>query len=73
MPVNLRSSWIAARPVVPLPANGSRTVPREILAACCECALAFLDGVDPEMELKNLNVMHQGFAAVRQTYDTHRV
>ena len=27
IPVNFRSSWIAASPVVPLPANGSSTVP----------------------------------------------
>ena len=27
IPVNRRPSWIAASPVVPLPANGSRTVP----------------------------------------------
>ena len=53
------------------PRNGDAVVPREILAACCEIALALLDGVDPEMELRNMNAVHQGFAAVRQTYDTH--
>jgi hypothetical protein len=55
------------------PRDGNTTVPEEILIACCECAIAFLDGVDPELELQSLSSVHQGFAAVRETYDPHVV
>ncbi len=51
------------------PRNGSTTIPEDILVACCEIAYALLDGVDPEVETQNLGTVHQGFAAVRETYD----
>ena len=51
------------------PRNGKNQVPQDIIAACCECALAFLDGVDPEIEMQNLNRTSQGFASARETYD----
>lgn len=51
------------------PRNGDKDVPPEIIYACCEIALALLDGVDPEMEMQSLPSIHQGFAAVRETYD----
>jgi hypothetical protein len=51
------------------PRNGDTTVPSDVIAACCECALALLDGVDTELEMQNANRTHQGFASVRETYD----
>lgn len=51
------------------PRNGGVAIPQDIVAACCECALAFLDGIDPEMELSSRNVTSQRFGAVAETYD----
>lgn len=51
------------------PINNPPTTPEDILIACCLIALALLDGVDPEIELQNIGTLHQGFAALRETYD----
>lgn len=51
------------------PRNGATTYPQEVVSAACEIALALLDGVDPEMEMNSLPSVHQGFAAVRETYE----
>lgn len=51
------------------PRDGNTTYPQEVVAAACEIALALLDGVDPEMEMQSLPSTHQGFAAVRESYD----
>jgi hypothetical protein len=53
------------------PRNGATTIPQDIVAACCECALAFLDGIDTEAELSQRNVITQKFGAVMETYDPH--
>lgn len=50
------------------PRNGDTVVPADIVNACCECALAFLDGVDIEQEMRRSRVESQGFASVRQSY-----
>jgi hypothetical protein len=44
-------------------------VPDDIKIACCEIALARLDGVVPETELENAMVSSQSFSGVRTTYD----
>jgi len=44
-------------------------VPGDILTATYECAIAFLDGFDPNIEIENLAITHQGVAEVRNTYD----
>ena len=44
-------------------------VPEEIKIAAYECALAFLDGVDPNMEIEHLAISSQGMAEARTTYD----
>lgn len=51
------------------PRNGDLLIPAPIIFATCECALAFLDGVDPEAELNLLNVTSDGVSSVRQGYD----
>src|SRR4051812_25245649 len=45
------------------PRNGSSTIPADIKYATCEIALALLDGVDPEQELRGLGANSQRFAA----------
>ena len=35
-----------------------------VLKACCENALALLDGVDPDLEYQNNRIMHHNFAGV---------
>lgn len=49
------------------PRNGLVDVPEGILFACCECALAFLDGMDIDSEINRAGVLSQSFAAVKQT------
>lgn len=49
--------------------RGDVTVPTDIKNACFECALAFLDGFDPNIEIENLAISSQGMAEVRNTYD----
>lgn len=43
-------------------------VPVEVEYACCELALAFLDGVDQEHEFDNLRVQAQQMDIVKSTY-----
>jgi hypothetical protein len=50
------------------PRNGSTVIPEGIKNACCECAVAFLDGVDPNQEIRRQRVQSQGFASVRQAF-----
>lgn len=52
----------------PIPTT-TPNVPNEIMFACCEIALALLDGVDPEQEMNNLTSVSQGYGQVRETYD----
>lgn len=51
------------------PRGGDTDVPDAILIATYECALALLDGYDPNIEIENLAISSQGFAEVRDTYD----
>jgi len=44
-------------------------VPQAILIACCENAIALLDGFDFEIEIKNLSTVKSEYAAIRETYD----
>ncbi len=52
------------------PRGNDTIVPDEISRACCELALAFLDDVDPELEMENLTLGHQGVGAARIVRDT---
>jgi len=51
------------------PRNGATTIPEDIKNACCEIALALLDGVDPEQEMRGLGSTSQRFAAASVTFD----
>ncbi len=54
------------------PRDADTTIPKDIQYACCECALALLDGIDPEQEFANLSMVSQGYSSVRSTYDRSR-
>ena len=45
------------------------TVPTDIRDASIEVAFALLDGVNPDLERENLNVVAQGLSSARSTYD----
>jgi len=51
------------------PRYDDASIPTDVQYACCELAFALLDGVDPELEYENLNMVAQGFGNVRSTYD----
>lgn len=51
------------------PRGGDTYVPQDIKDACCEIAIALLDGVDIEKERENLDMVSQGYGNVRSTYE----
>jgi hypothetical protein len=51
------------------PRNDETEVPVAIQQACCEIAIALLDGVDIEAEYSNLDMVSQGYGSVKSTYD----
>jgi hypothetical protein len=51
------------------PRNGATTIPQDILDATCECALALLEGVDPELEMQGLGTLSQRFSSAGTTFD----
>jgi hypothetical protein len=51
------------------PRHGQTDVPSDVLNACCEIALALLDGVNPELELENLSQVASGYANVKTTFN----
>lgn len=51
------------------PRDADTDVPDDIEKACAELALTLLDGVNPELEFEQLNMVSQGYANVRSTYD----
>ena len=51
------------------PRGGEADVPTPILNACAEIALNLLDGVEPDLELENVGVVHQGVSSAKTTYD----
>lgn len=67
--LNYKSSKTDENQVLEFPRGGSTEVPQAILNACCELALKYLDGVDPDEEQDKLSVTSQGFASARSTYD----
>lgn len=50
------------------PRYGQTDTPTDIINACCEIALALLDGINPELEYENLMQTHAGYANVKSTY-----
>lgn len=55
------------------PREDDTDVPDDIKIACCEIALALLNGVDPEAELESARVTSDGYSSVRTTYDANSV
>lgn len=51
------------------PRNGDTAVHTDVEKACYEIAVKLLDGMDPELEVKNLGNLSQGFGPARTTYD----
>jgi len=71
--LNFRGSKTSSTQANQFPRDDDTTVPNDIKNASFEIALAFLDGVDPEMEYENLSMISQGYANVRSTYDRSNV
>lgn len=55
--------------VTEFPRDFQTEVPEEVLRACCLIAYALLDGVDMEIENRNLSVVTHSFDGSRTTYD----
>jgi hypothetical protein len=51
------------------PRDADTVVPDDIKKASAEIALMLLDGFDMELEFEQLNMVSQGYANVRSTYD----
>lgn len=51
------------------PRGDDTVVPDDIINACAEIALALLDGVDPEIEMENLNMTSEAYGQVKVSYD----
>lgn len=51
------------------PRDFQTQVPEDVLQACCLISLALLDGVEIEIENKNLSVITQSFQSSRTTYE----
>ena len=51
------------------PRSGDSVVPEDIEIACCEIALALLDGVDPDIEMENLSMTSEAYGQTRINYD----
>lgn len=58
-------------PVPPPPSDS--VVPNDILIACYECAIAFLDGFDPNLEAEAFQIQSQRLADASVTYDRNSV
>lgn len=52
---------------------GDSVTPDQILFAQYEIALALVKGIDPEREMRRINVTSRGFGSVRTTYDTRAI
>lgn len=51
------------------PRGSDTIVPEAILIACCEIAYALLDGVDPQLELENLQFVTNGIGSVKSSFN----
>ena len=51
------------------PRGGDEVVPTDIQIASYEIAYALLDGVDMELEYRDLGAISEGYSSVRSTYD----
>ena len=67
--LNIRGEKQVESQELQFPRKEDTEVPNEVKEACWLIALALLDGVDPEIEFENLQMVAQGYANVRSTYD----
>jgi len=67
--LNFNGSKAAVGQELEFPRGSDSVVPNDIKIASYEIAFSILDGVDAEVELKNLSIVSQGYASVRTTYD----
>ena len=63
---------VALTPANKFPQLDQSVVPDNILEACYEIALSLLDGIDPELELKNLAQVSTQYANIKSTRDTNQ-
>ena len=59
--LNFRGKKATEAQVLQFPRMDDSDVPQDIKDACCEEALALLDGKDPELELENLRMTSQQY------------
>lgn len=66
---------IEAQQALAFPRDDDTDIPEDIKAACCECAFALINGIQPEQELWSLATVSEsvGPLAIRSTYDRTRV
>lgn len=73
--VKADDTWTDGLPNQPnqFPRGEDTLVPDAVKQACCELALAFLDDVDPNLELEALPIQSQGMGDARTMRDTSYV
>lgn len=61
--------------VLAFPRDGDTEIPEEIKQACCECAFALINGVQPDEEQWSIATVSEsvGPLSIRSTYDRTRV
>jgi hypothetical protein len=55
------------------PRNGETSIPDQVKWATVELALALLNGIDPETEIRNIGRTSDGFIAMKITYNRQAV
>jgi len=66
--LNFRGEKAVSTQDLQFPRKDDSAVPQDVKDACCEIAIALLDGKDPELEYENLRMISQQFANVKSTY-----
>ena len=66
--LNLRGKKTVSTQERQFPRDDDTVIPTDIEAACAEIAYALLDGIEPELEFDNLDMVSQGYGNVRTTY-----
>lgn len=51
------------------PRYDDTVVPDDVKRACFLLAVTYLDGIDPELEYDNLNMIKQGYSNIKSDYD----
>ena len=72
--LNFADEVTASGQELQFPRGTDTTIPADILMAVYECAIAFLDGVDVDLEQELLGVTSDAYSGARATYDpAHRL